>query len=305
MMGKVSVVVARIVAVLCVLAMLPVINAAAANTITLTKASDGTATALATTAAGITGFSPKTNVFAIEGTSSNSVEITILSSVDGDLSTDKIAYINQMTTNSSDGTFKFSFTLRDGIPDGTYCISVGGEGVASPTKRYFKIGKSITLNPISPVPVGNAIAFTGTVSDLTSVTVQLLNASNAVVKTGSATISGTAFSGSVATASLTPGTYTVRVFNGTTEASRSVVLNAAPAIDYGDVCSTLETNPMPNGVVNLFDAQCIVRYTAGAVTLSGQALINADADGNGIEGNMFDARAILLYTTGTGQLGPQ
>lgn len=135
----------RVIAVLCVVAMLPVTAFAASATITITTAvSDGTA--LATTAAEAPTLEAGA-VLDVTGTHSTAgAEVTYLVAPEG--ATTPIEGIGQRTSASETGTFEIKVALPQDIADGTYYIKVGGQDVDEPQTRYFKIGAGET--PVVP-----------------------------------------------------------------------------------------------------------------------------------------------------------
>ena len=272
----------------------PGISASAANTVTIGLAEGGNG-ALSTSAVGAKA-QPRNGVFTVSGTSSaNAIEVTILSSVNGSVLTDEIAYINQDTSNSSTGAFSFTFMVRDSVPDGTYVVAVGGEGVtmADANKRYFELVTElppfITVDAIKPVQEGTKFVFTGT-TNLGGLNAELLDRFNnplagrtcvCVVAAGSGTTS--TYSGEISVVGLAAGTYKIRVTdaNGTTNiisANTSIYSGTPKPGDCGG------SNDTPDGAINMQDTRVlVVRLAEGlnAPNLLGVARTNADVHKNG------------------------
>lgn len=130
----------RVIAVLCIVAMLPMTAVMAASaTITLASAGSG-ATAFSTVAAEAPQIAAGAQV---EVTGTHSVagaEVTFLIAPEG--ATAPIQGIGQRTSASAEGTFTFHVLLPENMEDGIYYVKVGGEDVDEPQVRYFKIGSA-------------------------------------------------------------------------------------------------------------------------------------------------------------------
>lgn len=130
----------RVIAVLCIVAMLPVTAVMAASaTITLASAGSG-ATAFSAVAAEAPQIAAGAQV---EVTGTHSVagaEVTFLIAPEG--ATAPIQGIGQRTSASAEGTFTFHVLLPENMEDGIYYVKVGGEDVDEPQVRYFKIGSA-------------------------------------------------------------------------------------------------------------------------------------------------------------------
>ena len=292
-----------VVAIVCVLAMLPIVSVSAAAP-SVTSATAGGVDLSASDASPVKVTRDK--VFAVTVAADANTELTIMSNVNGDLATDKIAYINQ--ENSGTGTKTFTFTLRDGIPLGKYVVSVGGEGVATPIKKYFELvdevvaEKSITItSPVRTVTAGQKVILSGTVEGCTSMTVELYNGSTKIPCLGSATISDTVFTATLVTnQSMAAGSYTIKLTDGAVTTSQSVNVNKAATstkTTYGDVTNE-DFELIPDGQVTTDDSTMVLYHATGKVRIGGQAFKNGDvAEEFGIL-DTDDAIAILKKAMG-------
>lgn len=135
----------RIIAVVCVVAMLPLATFAASATVTIATAVSGE-TPLGATAAEAPTLSAGA-VIDVTGTHSTpDAEVTYLVAPEG--ATTPIEGIGQRTSASDTGAFTIKVALPQDIADGTYYIKVGGQDVDAPQSRYFKIGSGET--PVVP-----------------------------------------------------------------------------------------------------------------------------------------------------------
>ena len=301
--------ISTVMAIVCILAMLPIVSVSAA-TVSITSATDGNNVALADSAAAAP-VVDKAKVFTIVTTATANIELSILSNVDGATlsaaDTDKIAYINQV--NSGTGATTFTFTLRDGIADGTYVVAIGGEGVSAPVKKYFKIAppaadKSITITACpTSVVAGGRVNISGAVTGFTSLTVTLLTSDDKpIAAMGSTTIrtDGTYTAMVVTNQGLAAGTYKVKVTNESDDSKaviRTFQVTAAEtsSLRRGDVAS-VNMSAIPDGDVTTSDYNVALNASVGNITLGGQARKNGDINGddliNGLDVSEIFKKAI-------------
>jgi|GEM_PF-3730661 len=307
-----------VVAIVCVLAMLPVVSVSAAPLAVEATASMTSGSKTLTDSAASAPEVTKDATFSVKATTDANIEVTVISNLDGNTTDAKIVYINQVNSGTT-GIQTFTFTLREGAELGTYIVKVGGEGI-TPVTKYFKLvneeaspSKNLTIvTPPSNVVAGKRVTFAGKVEGISDLKVELLSSTGLEITCmGTAIIAGDGYTASLYTnENLAVGTYTVRVSDkadSTVFKTATFVVSKATTsteLRYGDVANSLR-EPIPDKQINNFDLMVLVEAASKNMTLGGAAAKNGDI--NGVGGiNMVDVMELAQYLVNKNHpLGPK
>lgn len=159
----------RVIAALCIVAMLPLTAMAASATVTVTTAGSGAA-AFTETAANAPEIAAGAQIQVAGTHSVPGAEVTFLVAPEG--ATSPIQGIGQRTSASAAGAFEINILLPADIAAGTYYVKVGGQDVDSPVVRYFKIAsqtppvqqEALLVSITGPGSVTSTGAYNGEIS---------------------------------------------------------------------------------------------------------------------------------------------